>query len=107
MDIEPDGHDIERLDFLQWIPPCPTQKITSRYLVIGNPPFGRQSSLAKRFIRSSCVFADIVAFILPRSFMKPSMYSVFPSLFHKVYESELPYNSFLLNGESYDVPCVF
>jgi hypothetical protein len=104
MDIEPDGPDIERQDYLKW---SPSHTSTMRYLVIGNPPFGRQSSLAKQFIQNSCRFAEVVAFILPRSFMKPSMYSVFPSLFHKVYELELPFNSFLLNGEPYNVPCVF
>ena len=109
MDIDPDGPDIAQQDFLKWSPPASssTAAPVARYIVIGNPPFGRQSSLAKRFIQSSCAFADVVAFILPRSFMKPSMYSTFPSLFHKAYESELPRNSFLLNGEPYDVPCVF
>ena len=105
MDIDPDGPNIERRDFLSWSPPESPSK--SRYLVIGNPPFGRQSSLAKRFIQSSCGFSDVVAVILPLSFVKPSMYSAFPPRFHKLHESELPENSFLLNGDPYDVPCVF
>lgn len=102
MDIEPDTPGIVCQDYLQWFPPK-----HHRYLVIGNPPFGRQSSMAKRFIRASCAFADVVAFILPRSFTKPSMYSAFPTLFHLVKQFELPNDSFLLNGAPYDVPCVF
>jgi len=105
MDIEPDSPDVECRDFLQWVPPPLSQGRS--YVVIGNPPFGRQSSMAKRFIQASCMFADVVAFILPRSFMKPSMNRVFPPLFHLVKQIELPEFSFLLNGEPYDVPCVF
>jgi len=76
-------------------------------LVFGNPPFGRQSSLAKAFIAKSCTFADAIAFILPKSFTKPSMFNAFDMKFHCVHSGELPDNSFVLNGTSYDVPCVF
>ena len=41
--------------------------------VIGNPPFGRQSSLAIKFIKKSCSFSDTISFILPKSFKKDSM----------------------------------
>jgi len=102
-DIEPKGEGIVQQDFLAFVPLGATQKI----LVIGNPPFGRQSSLAKAFIRKSCTFADAIAFILPKSFTKPSMYNAFEKHFHLVKQEELPSNSFLLNNEAYDVPCVF
>lgn len=43
-------------------------------LVIGNPPFGRNGSLALRFIDEAASFdASMIAFILPKSFMKASM----------------------------------
>jgi predicted RNA methylase len=76
-------------------------------VVIGNPPFGRQSSLAKKFIKKSCDFADIIAFILPRSFSKPSMFSAFDTKFHCILTEELDTNSFIVNDAEYDVPCVF
>jgi len=101
MDIDPQGDGIVRQDYLTWTPPA------GNFLVIGNPPFGRQSTLAKSFIRKSCDFATMVAFILPRSFTKPSMFHVFPSKFHLLSSTELEFNSFLLNGLPYDVPCVF
>ena len=39
---------------------------------IGNPPFGRQSTLAKKFIKKCAVFSDSISFILPKSFRKGS-----------------------------------
>jgi hypothetical protein len=75
--------------------------------IIGNPPFGRQSSIAFKFIDKSCSFADSVSFILPRSFKKQSMQSKIPLKFHLVDEIDLPENSFIVNNEKYDVPCVF
>jgi hypothetical protein len=75
--------------------------------VIGNPPFGRQSSLAIKFIKKSCEFCDSLAFILPKSFKKNSMKQKFPPNFHLLYEMDLPDKSFLVNGIEHDVPCVF
>lgn len=75
--------------------------------IIGNPPFGRNSSMAKQFIKKSCEFCDTISFILPKSFKKESFQRVFPLNFHLISCINLPNNSFLLNGISYDVPCVF
>jgi hypothetical protein len=106
LDIEPAAAGIHKQDYLSWDVPQPS--IGKKYLVFGNPPFGRQSSLAKLFIAKSCKFAEIIAFILPKSFVKPSMNRVFSSEFHCIHSEDLPSNSFLLNGTTaYDVPCVF
>lgn len=102
LDVEPMAADVTNQDFLAWIPPEDRDVI-----VFGNPPFGRQSSLAKSFIAKSCKFAKVVAFILPRSFTKPSMFNSFDPMFHLVISVELEGNSFILNGSKYDVPCVF
>lgn len=103
VDIEPKAPGILQQEFLSWTPP-PT---TRRTLLIGNPPFGRQSALAKAFILKGCAIADVIAFILPLSFVKPSMSNAFDAHFHCIHSEELGRNSFLLNGEPYDVPCVF
>jgi len=104
LDLEPMANDIQKQDFLTWTPPLTDRKI----IVFGNPPFGRQSSLAKVFITKSCKFADVIAFILPRSFTKPSMFNVFATKFHLIHTEELEKNSFVINESSkYDVPCVF
>ena len=114
IDIEPAGGagnaNIIKQDFLTWVPS--EQKTNQKPVIIfGNPPFGRQSSLAKAFIAHSCKFASIstIAFILPRSFVKPSMSCAFESHFHCIHTSDVERNAFVLGGgdASYDVPCVF
>jgi hypothetical protein len=103
IDLDPKSPDILKHDYLEWSPDAKMKPI----LVFGNPPFGRQSSLAKAFIAKSCTLADVIAFILPKSFTKPSMFNAFDLKFHCVHSGELPVNSFVLNGAPYDVPCVF
>jgi hypothetical protein len=106
IDLDPQSPDILKHDYLKWSPDADAT-MTPHILVFGNPPFGRQSSLAKAFIAKSCAFADAIAFILPKSFTKPSMFNAFDLKFHCVHSCELPANSFVLNGAPYDVPCVF
>ena len=101
LDIDPKGPNIQKADFLTWqAPPQPA-------VYFGNPPFGRQGSLARKFLAHAGKSAQVMAFILPRSFMKPSMQTSIPLLFHLVHEKELEKNSFLVNEKPYDVPCVF
>jgi hypothetical protein len=103
MDIEPKSPDIVQQDYLnfQWSPR------DKKVLVVGNPPFGRQSALAKAFITKSCSFADVIAFILPKSFTKPSMSNAFDKYFHCIHSEEIEKNAFIINGLPHDVPCVF
>jgi len=75
--------------------------------VVGNPPFGRQSSLAIQFIKKSCNFCNSVSFILPKSFKKESLQKSFPLHFHLVFEQDISHNSFLVENVEHDVPCVF
>lgn len=102
-DIEPKYKGIECMNYLE----TTFETINRNILVIGNPPFGRQSTLAKQFIKHSCKFASVIAFILPLSFKKVSMSNSFSLNFHKIYEQELPLNSFIYESNEYSVPCVF
>lgn len=106
-DIKPDHKDIKAQDYLKIDKKLIKKWKDRKVLVIGNPPFGRQSSMAKKFIKINCEFAKYVAFILSKSFKKPSMYNSFPKLYHKIYEEDVPDNSFLLDGKDHNVPCVF
>lgn len=107
LDLEPKAAGVVAQDFLTWTPSHLVASPTKR-LFFGNPPFGRQGSIAKKFLRHACdQGADALAFILPRSFMKPSMYGCIPPSFHLVKQVELPKDSFEVNKEPYDVPCVF
>ena len=105
-DLIPENKEIIKQDFLL----LDIKKIIESYKkihIIGNPPFGRQSSLAIQFIKKCCEFADTISFILPKSFKKDSNRAKFNDFFHLVYEKDLPKNSFSVNGNNCDVPCVF
>lgn len=105
-DIEPNNYNIEKLNYFD----LQFQDFKNKYKqvhIIGNPPFGRQSSLALQFIRFSAQFCDSISFILPKSFKKDSFKNKVPLNFHCIYEVDLPPNSFLLNAKEYDVPCIF
>jgi hypothetical protein len=102
-DIKPENKEIIKKDFLKLKNP----KSSSKIHVIGNPPFGRKSSLAIKFIKKSCEFCDTISFILPKSFKKDSMKKSFALNFHLKFEKDLPYNSFIIGTTSYNVPCVF
>lgn len=104
MDIDPQGEGIVQGDFLKW---KPVRRGGEEVLVFGNPPFGRQGSLAKAFVQHAAEFADAIAFVLPRSFMKPSMTRAFPLHFHCVWSEDVEKDAFEVNGLEYDVPCVF
>lgn len=103
-DINPKKPYIKKQDYLSYV--FKPNK-TSNTLVIGNPPFGRQSTLAQQFIQKSCEFADVIAFILPKSFKKERFKQFFPLSYHLTYQSNIPYNSFLIDNKEYDVPCIF
>lgn len=71
-DIEPEHNDIYKQDFLE----LDYMKLKEKYEtihIIGNPPFGRQSSLAIKFIKKCCS----ISFILPKSFKKDSIKKFF------------------------------
>ena len=106
-DIEPDNNsEIIKQDYLN-LKYEEFLKTHNMVHIIGNPPFGRQSSLAIKFIKKSCEFCNTISFILPKSFKKKSMHKYFPTNFHLIHEINLPEKSFLVNNIEYDVPCVF
>ena len=120
-DLEPGNIDIIKQDYLT----LDYKKITTKYNkynkynennennknnkihIIGNPPFGRQSTFAIKFIKKSCEYCDSISFILPKSFKKDSLKKTFPLNFHLIFESDLPAKSFLVDNVEHDVPCVF
>ena len=69
-DLEPGHDEIKKQDYLT----LEHDVINGQKIhIIGNPPFGRQSSLAIRFIKKSAIFCDSICFILPKSFKKDSL----------------------------------
>jgi len=103
LDIEPDIPSIIKMDFFDT---SPLNKY--KYLVIGNPPFGKNSSLAKRFFNHAATFADTIAFIVPRTFRKASTINQLCLDFHQTHEIFLSKEAFELpDGTSYVVPSIF
>jgi predicted RNA methylase len=105
-DLEPEHTEIIKQDYLT----LDYQHLSSQFNnihIIGNPPFGRQSSMAIKFIKWSCNFCNSLSFILPKSFKKDTLKHKFPLMFHLVFEQDLPKNSFLVDDIEHDVPCVF
>lgn len=85
LDLEPDHSEIIKIDYLEWKP-----EVDKKYLVIGNPPFGRVSSLAVKFFEKSAEFADVIAFLIPRTFRRVSVQNKLNLNFHLVYDEEIP-----------------
>jgi hypothetical protein len=86
LDISPEHKDIVEQDFLLYSPPRSVDKI----LFIGNPPFGRVCSLAIKFFNHAAERATVIAFIVPRTFRRVSIQNKLNSLFHLVFDNELP-----------------
>lgn len=107
LDIAPEHESIKQQDYLTLSDELIEDLKTKNVLVISNVPFGRQSSLAKKFIKQSARFANVMSFILPNSFKKDSMKKSFPLEWHCVFEKDLPIASFQVNLKDYSVPCVF
>jgi predicted RNA methylase len=105
-DLEPENTEIVKQDYLTGNYDDFKTKYNNIH-IIGNPPFGRQSSLAVKFIKKSCEFCNSLSFILPKSFKKDSLKKSFPLNFHLLFECDIPKNSFLVDGVESDVPCVF
>jgi hypothetical protein len=86
IDISPEHKDIIKQDFLTYTPPINSGKI----LIVGNPPFGRISSLAIKFFNHASKWADVIAFIIPRTFRRVSVQNKLNMRFHLVFDEEIP-----------------
>lgn len=106
-DIEPKNDTIETLDFLEFNSETLIENNYKNIHIIGNPPFGRQSSMALKFLKKCATFCNYIGFILPKSFKKDSMKNKIPNNFHNIFEVDLPENSFLVEENIHDVPCIF
>ncbi len=102
IDISPDHPAIVKQDFFDYSPPTDTSTI----LVIGNPPFGRVSSLAIRFFNHAAKWANVIAFIIPRTFRRISVQNKLDAQFHLVYDEEIA-NSPCCFSPPMSVKCCF
>jgi hypothetical protein len=84
-DLNPLAEGIRRTDFL-------TVRLVrnTRRVVVGNPPYGRQSELAVRFLNHAASLSDTIAFILPPTFRKWSIQSRIDSTLSLVLCEDVP-----------------
>ena len=101
LDLEPKTAGVVQQDFFTWAP----QHIGTKIYSIGNPPFGKNASLAVKFFNHAAKFSEVIAFILPRTFRKASIQNRLDPRFHLIYDETVPDNSFIFNDQPYDVWC--
>lgn len=101
IDLEPKTPNVIESDFLEF------DLEDKQYITIGNPPFGKNSSLAIKFFNKCSLHSKVVAFIVPKTFKKDSVKNKLNANMHLEYEYEIPANSFHFINEIVDVPCVF
>ena len=101
-DLKPKYHGIQIADFLKVI-----LESDRSIAVIGNPPFGKNASMAVKFFNHSAWQSKIVAMILPRTFRKASIQNRLNRNFHLICDVTLPENAFLFRSKPYNVPAVF
>jgi hypothetical protein len=83
-------------------------KFDQENVIIGNPPFGMNSSTAIavfNHIASNNVRA--ICFVLPKTFKKRSTHNKLNTTYHLVLEQDLPNNAFTVLGKDKHVPVVF
>lgn len=101
IDIDPKIAKVVKADFLTY--PLKDEN----YITLGNPPFGKNSSLAIKFFNKCAEVSKVVAFIVPKTFKKDSVQKKLNQHMHLVFEWDVPSNSFNIKKEIVDVPCVF
>lgn len=103
-DIEPKHLAIIHKDFLYTkAKDFPTRPL----ILIGNPPFGKNSSLAIRFFNHAAQFCEMIALILPATFEKDSIQNRLALNMELIKSEKLMDDRFLFNGELVSVPTVF
>ena len=68
IDLDPKYPGVMQMDYLTLDMSGLYQDGIDKYLVIGNPPFGKISSLAVKFFNKSAEYAEVIAFIVPVSY---------------------------------------
>lgn len=99
LDISPEHPDIIKKNFFEFVPTftlcdekSEDESDKRKILVIGNPPFGRVSSLAIKFFNHAAKWCDVIAFIIPRTFRRISVQNKLDKNFHLLLDEEIPTN---------------
>lgn len=111
-DVSPAPHrkDIRVHDFLtDTLPRLPLPRGDGARIVVGNPPFGKKSSLVHAFIERAFTHAkaDIVAFIVPVAMRKWAAQRCMDMSIRLIADEDLPEQAFEFRGKPYGLRCCF
>ena len=109
VDLDPKFPGVIRSDFLilRKEDLFSSDKSQNEICVIGNPPFGKNSSLAVKFFNHASKIGNTIAFIVPKTFRKQSLHNKINLNFWNILDIDIPRNSFIYEDQAYDVPCCF
>jgi predicted RNA methylase len=102
IDISPEHTDIIKQDFFDYQSPPGVSNI----LVVGNPPFGRVSSLAVKFFNHAAEWCKVIAFIIPKTFRRISLQNRLHRKFHLIKDDDIPSDPCAFNPPM-QVKCCF
>lgn len=101
LDIAPEAETIEKQDFLKY------HIKKTDFITIGNPPFGSRSKLAIDFFNKAAEISEVIAFIVPVSFMKWNVQKKLNNNFCLIDFMYLEPESFTDKGKPYSIRTVF
>lgn len=104
LDLDPKKSYIQKQDFFDF---QINDFLEHEIVTIGNPPFGKNSSLAVKFFNKAAEFSEYICFVIPKTFKKDSLINRLNKNMFLIFQEDLDKNSFIFNDKPYDVPCVF
>ena len=108
LDLEPESENIIKQNFFDYESPHHPILNNIRIACVGNPPFGSgyMNPLAKAFFNHAATFSELIAFIVPAKWQTSwKVQFQLDDSFGLYFSEILPKNSFVFNGDPYDVPC--
>jgi predicted RNA methylase len=105
-DLMTQSKGVQEIDFLKTDLSIVFKKPKDK-LCLGNPPFGKNSSLAVKFFNHAAKHCNMIAMIFPATFAKESLQKKLDKSFHLVAELDLGATAFNFDGELRNVPVVF
>lgn len=103
LDLEPKHPGVIQGDFFAFT----GEHLKRPVVTVGNPPFGKNASLAVRFFNHAARFSHLIAFVVPMTFRKASVINRLDRHFELILDKDLPADAFEFEGENYAVPCCF
>lgn len=100
-DINPTSPEITQKDFFTYSIP------RGNILVVGAPPFSRQSRHTVKFFNHAAKFAQTIAFVVEKTFRHPTTVNKLDKFFHLQIDLDMPTNCFTFNGFEYELDCAF